>query len=222
MKKDQTQEVLIFEMEKKTGEKKKSRATCWIRQAEWEEQWPRFQKTLSNSAGTSSALGNRSCSVLLLSNLPKSVYVCVFFTLSSFDLAYLSNPFAISCCYLLVAIFFCFSFRSSVHVYVCVFMHSCRQSEKLCHAALLGGSTVPDCCLKHTRTSHSIQTLLPGSTPLCLSVTVTHAQTKMCKTECQNLSTNNTSTQVHRICFVFAVIQIFISTEVVWLPWCRL
>lgn len=122
----------------------------------------------------------------------------------------------------LVAIFFCFSFRSSVHVYVCVFMHSCRQSEKLCHAALLGGSTVPDCCLKHTRTSHSTQTLLPGSTPLCLSVTVTHAQTKMCKTECQNLSTNNTSTQVHRICFVFAVIQIFISTEVVWLPWCRL
>lgn len=71
---------------------KKSRAMCWIRQAEWEEQWPSFQKTLSNSTGTTSALGNRSRNVLPLSNLAESCVCMRLFLIISLS-AFLFSSF---------------------------------------------------------------------------------------------------------------------------------
>lgn len=75
-------------------ERKRKKEKSWIRQAEWEEQWPSFQKILSNSTGTTTPLENRSHNAASLKSvcLPRSVYL-MFLSSLVFNFFHLSSPF---------------------------------------------------------------------------------------------------------------------------------
>lgn len=134
---------------------------CRIRQAEWEEQWPSFQKTLSNSTGTTSTLENRSRNVLSGWNLCVRLFCLSAFLFASLFyslILYLSSHVCASVLYfslfLVPFLFYLSYFRlegtgldGDECVWVCVWLR---------HAALLGGHRVPNCCLNLNRTSHSM------------------------------------------------------------------